>query len=268
MISLLLLPFLACVSLVLVHVYFGAFVLRRGILFIDLALAQWAALGYVVGHWLNIEKAPLLFLFAFGFTAIAALILTILKPLYDRINLQEAVIGVTYIAATALATGIISSTGMEGHHLKAMFSGHLLFIQLSDLIPAVLIYAIIGGLLFMFHAHFVKSQSRVWDFVFYILFGCVVTSSVKMVGILLVFSYLVLPILSIVLFTDNLKKQIALGWVIGILSSLIGLPLSIFLDIPPSFCVIFVLCASWIVGTCGACLFKRENETSQLSMLK
>jgi zinc/manganese transport system permease protein len=248
MTSLLLFPFLACVILVLVHVYFGAFVLKRGILFIDLALAQWAALGYVVAHLLGITEALPLFLTGFGFTIIASMILTGLKPLYNKINLQEAVIGVMYIGAATIAIGIISSTGMEEHHLKDMLTGHLLFTQASDLIPAAILYSIIGIILATCHSRFTQSKSPLWDLIFYILFGCVVTSSVKIAGILLVFSYLVLPVLSTVLLTQKLHSQMIAGWIIGITSSVIGLGLSLVLDIPPSYCIILTLCTGWILS--------------------
>ena len=111
MIELIIWPLIACLALVFIHGYFGAFVLRRGIIFIDLALAQWAALGYLVGHWLGIHSPIALFLCGFGFTLIASLILVGLKPFYDKVNQQEASIGVTYIFATTLATALISTTG-------------------------------------------------------------------------------------------------------------------------------------------------------------
>ena len=247
MIELLWMPFLACVVLVLIHVYFGSFVIKRGILFIDLALAQWAALGFLVSEWLGIEHLLLTFLFGFGFTVIASLLLSLLKPLYDRVNLQEAVIGVVYIVATALATGLISSTGMEGHHIKEMLAGHLLFLQPKEVILAYGLYTAIAVLLIGLHRHFQQATSRKWNFIFYLLFGCVVTSSVKMVGVLLVFTYLVLPILSTMLFTDNPQSQLKWGWFLGILGSALGLIMSMIVDIPPSYSVILSLSLIWVV---------------------
>ncbi len=249
MISVLFFPFLACIILVFMHVYFGTLVLRRGVIFIDLALAQWAALGYLVGVYMDIHSHLVLFLMGVGFTVIASLILTILKPLYRTINLQEAIIGAVYIVATTIAVALISSTGMEGHHLKDMLSGHLLFIQKTELILAYMLYAVIIVLLLCFHKHILNKRSIKWDFIFYILFGVVVTSSVKMVGILLVFSYLVLPVLSTILFTKKLKNQIKWGWVIGLLASILGLLLSIKLDIPPTYCIILGLSGIWCIST-------------------
>ncbi len=260
MISLLVYPFLACVLLVLIHVYFGVFVLRRGVIFIDLALAQWAALGYLVGHWLDIEHAVGLFCMSFGFTMIASLLLTVLKPLYSKVNLQEAVIGVMYILASTIAVAIVSSTGLEGHHLTDMLAGHLLFVQPEELILASSLYGGIVVLLLGLHKTFWLSSSGKWDFVFYILFGLVVTSSVKLVGLLLVFTFLVMPILSVVLYSNQFKHQLVFGWIIGILGSAIGLCAALWADIPPSFTVILVLGGIWLINSI---LHRVLKETSQ-----
>jgi ABC-type Mn2+/Zn2+ transport systems, permease components len=192
-IELLIVPFILCVALVLIHVYFGSFVLKRGVIFIDLALAQWAALGYLIGHWAGVPAGLTLFVFAWGFTVIAAFILSFLKPIYQDLNLQEAVIGVLYIGAAAIATGLISLTGMEGHHLSHMLAGHLLFVQPVELYASLGVYALIGVMLLWLHRYFLNENSRGSEFVFCVLFGLVVTSSVQLVGILLVFSYLVIP---------------------------------------------------------------------------
>ena len=238
MISMMMLPLLACFLLVFIHVYFGAFIIRRGIIFIDLTLAQWAALGYVCGHLLDIHQSQLLFITAFLFTIIPSGILTFLKHLYEKTNLQEAVIGVLYITGSALAAGIISNVGMEGYHLQEMLAGHLLFIESMDLIMAMTVYVAIAFTLFKCHSLFLQLNSKKSDFLFYILFGLVVTSSVKMVGILLVFSYLVIPILVTYLFTQRLKTQIIYGWGVGSLCSVMGVILSFPLDIPMSYSII------------------------------
>ena len=245
MISLLLLPFLTCLVLVMIHVYFGAFVLKRGVIFIDLALAQWAALGYLVGHWMQIQHPVGLFCIGFGFTVVASLILTALKPLYGKVNLQEAVIGVIYISGTTVSLGLISVTGMEGYHVKEMLAGHLLFIQWTEFLFACGLYSAIAVLLVWLHPYLISATGRKWDFIFYVLFGLVVTSSVKMVGVLLVFSFLVLPLLSVVLFYHQFADQMKHGWVMGILSSILGLYVSTVVDVPPSYCVILVLMAGW-----------------------
>ncbi|RAP39013.1 hypothetical protein DID80_01390 [Candidatus Marinamargulisbacteria bacterium SCGC AAA071-K20] len=248
MIELLWVPFLACISLVLIHVYFGAQVLKRGILFIDLALAQWAAFGYLIGHWFELDSFYV-YAVAFSFTVFASLILSVLTQVYKDVNYQEAVIGVLYILATALSVGFISMTGMEGFHLKEMLAGHLLFVELPEVFLAVTIYSAVAMLLVLFNRWWQMKQSALGDFIFYLLFGLVVTSSVKMVGLLLVFSFLVIPVLTVVLLTESFKKRVFYGWGIGILSSVIGLIFSLIIDVPPSYSIILVLCVFWVLST-------------------
>ena len=240
MIELIIWPMIACMALVFIHGYFGAFVLRRGIIFIDLALAQWAALGYLIGHWLGVESPVSLFLIAFTGTLLASLILVGLKPFYEKVNQQEASIGVVYILATTVATTLISTTGLEGHHLKEMLSGHLLFVEPMEVLSAIILYVIIALLLFKIQDAVLSNTSRYWDIVFYALFGLVVTSSVKMVGILLVFSFLVIPLLTVRLWVTELKKQILFAWVLGVAGASMGIALAIPFDIPLSLSIILV----------------------------
>ena len=237
-------PLITCFVLILIHGYFGAFVLRRGIIFIDLALAQWAGLGYLIGHWLGVEAPAMLFLIAFLGTALASLMLVLIKPLIDKVNLQEAAIGVMYIFATTMAMVLISSTGMEGHHLKEMLSGHLLFVQPMEVILATVLYGGIAIILYQTHHYLLSSQSQRFDFMFYILFGLVVTSSVKMVGVLLVFSFLVIPILTVRLFTGVFKTQVLSAWLLGCIGAVLGLFLALMLDVSLSLCIIlaYVTC--------------------------
>jgi len=235
--DLLIIPFIVCIALVGIHVYFGQTVIKRGIIFIDLALAQWAALGYLVGHYLHIENEVGLFGMGFLFSCLAGLILTIIKPYFSKINVKEAIIGVIYILGGTLATTLISVTGMEGYHLQEMLTGHLLFVSSNEVISSILIYSIAAVGVFYLNSRF--SNSRIIDFIFYSLFALVVTSSVKMVGILLVFSYLVTPILTAT--TLSKTNHIAIGWSVGILSSILGLTLSILLDTPPSYGIILIM---------------------------
>jgi len=260
-ISLLLIPFLVCVLLVFVHVYFGSFVLKRGILFIDLALAQWAALGYIVGHILHVHHPIMQFGISFFFTIAASVILATLKKVYPHIHSQEAVIGVMYIFSSALAIGLIATFGLEGVHLTQMLAGHLLFISQQELIQAVLIYGAV--ILCSIKAHsFFHRETFGSDLLFYVLFGSVVTSSVKMVGVLLVFSFLVIPVLTVSFFSSKLKTQLLWGWLIGVVASTMGLIGSILLDIPPSYSVILTLCFAWVSILGLGMIWKRRELSS------
>ena len=247
MISLLLFPIFACLILVVIHVYFGSIVLKRGIIFIDLALAQWAALGFLIGNWLHIKNSILLFLFGYGFTIIASFLLTFICNRYQTIPVKEAIIGALYVSGVTVAMVTISSTGMEGHHIQDMLSGDLLFIQQKEIFSAYLIYSLVLAFSYKYHHALVHESSNKWRFIFYSLFGLVVTSSVKMVGLLLVFSYLVLPILTAILFSKSYSSQLKYGWGIGLLASMVGLFLSTILDISPSYSIVMILVTIWII---------------------
>ena len=256
--SMFLFPLLACFILVLIHVYFGSFVIKRGVIFIDLALAQWAALGYLVAHLMNVEQPFYMFIIGFIFTLIASVVLAGLKKTYSHVHLQEAMIGVMYIMATVIAITIISLLGMEGNHLREMLSGHLLFVTAAEVWQAALIYSVIALIMAVYHRPILQSSSMLGELVFYALFGMVVTSSVKMVGVLLVFSFLVLPIITAILFSKKFWAQLNIGWIMGILASSIGLWTSLRWDIPPSYAVILWLMAGWLVGVVVAEIQGRE----------
>ncbi|MEK9727600.1 MAG: metal ABC transporter permease [Candidatus Margulisiibacteriota bacterium] len=223
---------------------FGQAVVNRGIIFIDLALAQWAALGYLVSHHFHLENSLVSFIIAFLFSTFGGVILIILKPYFSKVNFKEAIIGVIYILGSALAITLISTTGMEGHHLDEMLSGHLLFTSNLELISSIVIYLIAASLLIYFKNKLNKQNSKLFDFIFYTIFALVVTSSVKLVGILLVFSYLVIPILIGIYISHNQKNQILIGWSIGALCSVLGLGFSLLFDIPPSYSIILCMTSS------------------------
>ena len=256
MISLLATPLLACMVLVGIHGYFGGIVLRRGIIFIDLALAQWAALGVLVGHWMGVHSSLALFAMGFLGTLLASLILIGLEACHQLDHGQEASIGVMYVLAMTIAMVIISSTGIEGHHLRDMLSGHLLFVSPMEVFSAVVLYLLIGGIAWRAHHQLICPTSKRWNLLFYVLFGLVVTSSVKMVGILLVFSLLVLPALTALLIIPSFKAQCLLGWAIGMVGALLGLLLAMGLDIPLSLCIILAIMAIFFLTAGGKYLQK------------
>jgi zinc/manganese transport system permease protein len=170
------------------------------------------------------------------------------------------VIGVIYVFANTLAIGLISFSGMEAYHFQEMLAGHLLFIDASQLVFTYLSYILIGLIVVWLHKKFLSNQSLIWDFVFYLLFGWVVTSSVKLVGVLLVFSYLLLPLLTIYLIKPHLKGQLIYGWLIGVIVSLLGLLLSLYVDLPPSIVIIGLLIMTWAVITTGHQLLKSNQK--------
>ncbi len=248
MISRIFWPLLTCIVMAVIHAYFGHFVIRRGLLFMDLALAQWAAIGYLVSHWLGVQYPLSQFLVSFGFALGAASILAVLTRLYDGQHLQEATIGILYIAGSALAVTFIASTGMEGHHLQEMLSGQLLFINALDFAQLISLYGIVSVWAWRCYPMFQSNQSLGSNLLFYGLFAIVVTSSVKLIGILLVFSFLVLPVMTVFREKAAFGKQLFWSSFVGVLGSFMGILTSIWLDLPPSFTVILVLVLIWVLS--------------------
>ena len=248
-------PAIATLFLVFLHCLFGSFVLKRGILFIDLALAQWAAFGYLLAHLFCLHHPLMQFLMAFLMTVLAAALLSILRCFYQKANEIEALIGALYLAASTLSLTVMASSGLEGQHLSELLGGSLLFVQKNDVLITALIYLVIGLTLWRFYQIFEQGKKGIWDFFFYALFGLAVTSSVKIAGVMLVFAYLILPILSAQSLLKTTKSKLIFAWSLGLIASLIGMGLSFIIDIAPAYLIILSLLASWLLTL----LFTQNN---------
>jgi zinc/manganese transport system permease protein len=246
-------PLIACVALIMIHGYFGTFVLRRGIIFIDIALAQWAALGYLLGHGLHVESPVVLFGFGFGGTLVASAILASIHHLFTDTSHHEAVIGIMYIAGTALSIAGVSLWEMDPHHITDMISGYLVFIRPSEAMVSVLIYAIIGIVTPYSYRRF--RNARLWDALFYALFGLTVTLSVKMVGVLLVFSVLIIPLVTVSLYTK--RHALYWSWGLGIMGALFGIVAAIMWNLPVSIGIIMGYLGLFCMGV-GYRLCRRQ----------
>ena len=198
-------PFLACLVLTGIHVYLGLHVLARGIIFVDLALAQVAALGITVallaGHPIQSEAA---YWYALAFTLAGSLLFALSGTRRAPIP-QEAIIGIVYAVSAAIAILIIDRAPQGSEHIKQLLVGNLLTVTLREVGTLALSYTIIGALHWAIRRPLLEISLdpdvaaskgywvRWWDFVFYGSFGFVVTSSVQIAGVLLVFSYLIVP---------------------------------------------------------------------------
>lgn len=226
-------PLMACLLLAGIHVYLGIHVLARQVIFVDLALAQIAALGSVVGIVYHFNSK----LSSFFFAATGALCLALLKS-QNRFASTEAFIGIFY--AVALSATILASSHLPhgADELRELFSGNILWITPETLAQAAGLYALVG----LFHWIFRKkllaasfepgAHSWTWDFAFYMSFAVVVTSSVEIAGVLLVFSYLVIPAVIAALLARNITSRLWIGWGIGAFVSFIGAVVSYFCDLP------------------------------------
>jgi zinc/manganese transport system permease protein len=224
--------FLVAVCLVGIHVYFGIQVLARGVIFVDLALAQIAALGATVAFMLgHSAQSPATYGYSLGFTLLAAVLLAFTRAWATRVP-QEALIGVIYVVAAAAAILMIDRAPQGAEHLKQILTGNILTSGLNEVAVIVPLYAAVGLLHWLLRRQLTATAGLFWEFVFYASFGVVVTSSVAIAGVLLVFSFLIVPAAIGVMFATSPAGQLAIGWITGTLTSAAGLAVSFALDLP------------------------------------
>jgi zinc/manganese transport system permease protein len=213
------------------HVPLGIQVLNRGIVFIDLAVAQIAGLGVIVGDWLGYEHhGPAVQAFAFGAALAGALVLNLTERLWPQV--QEAIIGVSFILAANAAILLLAANPHGAEHLKDLLVGQVLWVRADQLPLLALLSAVILALLFRF-------KGRI---AFYLLFACAVTISVQLVGIYLVFATLIVPALAT---RSVVRARLTLCYGIASISYLTGLALSAVADLPAG---ALVVCTMIMLG--------------------
>jgi zinc/manganese transport system permease protein len=244
LVTLLWAPFLMCLVLTGIHAYLGVHVLAREVVFVDIALAQIAALGataaFLVGFDLETWES-----YACGLAAtIAGALVLALTRTRERHVSQEAVIGVVYAVSAAGAVLLADRAPHGVEHVRAMLVGNLLAVQPADVVKVAVLYTAVGIVHWACrHPFFLISTDpdaafaqgwrvRGWDFVFYATFGVVVTSSVRIGGVLLVFSYLIVPALAGVALGRSVRAKLLVGWAFGALVSVLGVVASAALDLP------------------------------------
>jgi zinc/manganese transport system permease protein len=224
--------FLVAFCLVGIHAYFGIQVLARNVIFVDLALAQIAALGATVAFMLgHPPQGFATYVYSLGFTLLAAVLIAGTRAWARRIP-QEALIGVIYVVAAAAAILLIDRAPQGSEHLKQILTGNILTTGTGELAAIAPLYAAVGLLHVLLRRRLLQAGSFAWDFVFYATFGIVVTSSVALAGVLLVFSFLIIPAAIGVIYADTLSRQLAVGWIAGTITSAAGLAASFAFDLP------------------------------------
>jgi zinc/manganese transport system permease protein len=252
MIEIMLPAFVASIILLAMHAYLGIHVIARGVIFVDLALAQVAAMGWAaanlgVSHWLQesfgIPEDAGGYLIGVGATFIAAALFSISRFEHKYVP-QEALIGIVFVVASAI-TLLLAAFGPRGHEdVEQLFTGTLLWVSWPQIIRVLAAYLLIGGIHYALRHRFLtislepeKATAqgwaiRWWDFLFYALFGIVVTYSVSIAGILVVFSFLVIPAVIAFLYASTPHKLLPIAYVAGTLATLTGLALSFQFDLP------------------------------------
>ena len=235
--------FVACLLVLSTHVPLGTEVLRRGIIFIDLAIAQVAGLGVIAADTMGWEaQGWMVQIAAVSAALVAAYILHSLEKRWPQI--QEALIGVAFILAATAGILILAGNPHGGEHLKELLVGQVLWVNTEQLLPVFVISALVVAVWYLL-------RDRLQGFGFYALFAFAVTASVQLVGIYLVFASLIIPALA----TRHIERRglrIICGYGVGIVGCLAGLVLSVGADLPAGAIVVWCLAASallfaWLV---------------------
>jgi zinc/manganese transport system permease protein len=240
-------PFAASLIIAGIHAYLGVHVVERGVIFVDLSLAQIAALGSTIALLVPFmgedPHGAWAYWSSLAFTFVGAAVFSTIKARRARIP-QEAIIGISYAVASAATILAMSKATSEAEHLKNMLVGNILAVSWQEVRATTLLYTVIGIFHYVFRRRFLaislnhegaETQGlavRLWDFLFYASFGVMVTRSVSIAGVLLVFCYLIVPSVAAMLYADRIGPRLAIGWTMGTVVSALGIYLSVQLDLP------------------------------------
>jgi zinc/manganese transport system permease protein len=243
--SLFLPPLVACLVIVAIHSYLGIHVIAREVIFVDLSLAQMAALGSAVAILAGSQPdSSTAFLYALGFTTLGAAVFALTRTNTRGAVPQEAIIGIVYVMASAAAILVADRTPRGGEAIKDILVGSLLWVTWPTILRLAGVYAAVGIFHWLLRRRFLTIsfepeialvrgwRIRLWDFLFYLSFGIVITFSVPIAGVLLVFSFLVVPAAVAFQFTRRQGTLALISWFAGALASAVGLWISFHYDLP------------------------------------
>jgi zinc/manganese transport system permease protein len=258
----------ACLLLTAIYVYFGLHIVRRGVIFVDLALAQVAAMGgtvaFLLGYSLEGQGA---YLFSLAFACFGSVVFTLARS-REEVVPQEAIIGIVYAFAAAATVLLVDKAPHGAEHIKYLLVGNILWVSWSAIAWLSLIILIVA----FFHYYFRGNISLVsvdperarkagvsvllWDLLFYLSLAWIVTSSVQTAGVLLIFSFLIVPAVCGLLLSRSFRASLLLGWIVGVGVSLSGSALSYILDLPTGATIICLfgvtlLVITTLIGTYG-----------------
>jgi len=266
------LPFLACLVLTGIHSYLGIHVTTRGVIFVDLSLAQIAALGstfaFVLGHG---PESTTSYVFSLAFTMVGAALFA-LSRMKDGDVPQEAVIGIAYAGATALVVLAVSRGPQGAEHIEKMLTGSILWVGGDVVRETAGIYSLVGIFHYVFNRIFRTISEdpraaeraglgvRFWDFLFYASFGFVITSSVALAGVLLVFSFLVVPAVVSGMFTADPARRLWIGWLVGTVASVAGLIFSYEADLSSGPAVVVSFGSALVLASASRAAFRLSRS--------
>ncbi|HCF58157.1 MAG TPA: metal ABC transporter permease, partial [Myxococcales bacterium] len=235
--------FAECLVLTGLHAYLGLHVLRRKVVFVDLTLAQIAALGTTVGVLFGLSSAsPGAYVLSLAFTFAGAALFALTRTRSSRVP-QEAIIRLVYAVAAALAILLVAQAPNGAKQVKDIMTGRLLWVGWDTVAVTAAVYGALGVMHFVLRRPFLLISEdpeeafrrglrvRLWDFLFYVSFGIAISLSVRTAGVLLVFVFLVVPAIVALSFARTLRGQLFVGWSFGTLTTAAGLALSYAADL-------------------------------------
>jgi zinc/manganese transport system permease protein len=244
MLGIMLPALVAALLLLSLHAYLGIHIIARGVIFVDLAIAQMAALGWTAAVFVGFEAGSLSAYLVGLLTALLAAGLFSVTRMDHRYITQEAIIGIVFVVASAATILLASQAPRGAEHVQELLTGSLLWVTWPKIARIAVIYAVLGLLHWLFRRRFltISLQPKLarsagwsiagWDFLFYALFGIMVTLSVEVAGVLLVFSFLVIPAVVAFLFTGKPGALLAIAWMSGSAATVAGLVVSYMADLP------------------------------------
>lgn len=232
-------PFVMCLVLAGIHCYLGLHVLARGVIFVDLSLAQVAAFGATLAVFFGFDHhSPATYFISLGSTFCAAALFAMARR-HEKLFSQEAIIGIVYALASASVVLVVDKIAHGAEHIKDLLVGQVLWVGWHDVLKTLAIYSVVSLVHFVFRKQLLGvsfgthvGKTGGWDFLFYALFGVVITSSVSVAGVLQVFSYLIVPAVVGTLFFETVRARLLFGWALGFVLSFAGMFLSYVLDVP------------------------------------
>ncbi len=232
-------PFVMCLILAGIHCYLGLHVLARGVIFVDLSLAQVAGFGATLALLLGFEHhSGETYFVSLACTFIAAALFAWARR-YEKLFSQEAIIGIVYALASAAVVLVVDRVAHGAEHIKDLLVGQVLWVTWHDVFKTAMIYGVVSIIHYIFRRQLLavsmgdhRPGSGKWDFLFYALFGVVITSSVSLAGVLQVFAYLIVPAVVGHLFFKSIRAKLLFGWALGFALSFFGMLMSYIWDMP------------------------------------
>ncbi|PWU19252.1 MAG: hypothetical protein C5B49_06085 [Bdellovibrio sp.] len=255
-------PFALSVLLVAIHAYLGLHVIQREVIFVDISLAQVAALGGAASLlWAKEGDESTSLPSSLAFCLLAALLLATFRRYEKRIS-QETLIGITYAFASGVLVLVMDRLPHGTEHLKEALVGNILFVGKEQVIQTGLVYGIVGIIHWIFREAFWRCsrherQSFFWDFLFYLLFGVVITFSTHHAGVLVVFSLLVAPAALACRFADRVRDRLLLAWLIGLVCTTSAFILSYVFDWPAGAGLVAVLTGAFFLTLFASLLYEK-----------